>query len=182
MASDSIELTPDEARLVSQTEFTLAYRSYTELFAVYCKNKEAIRPLMRSLLCRDAILPSRLALFKDSRYRVQLTNHSVEKEFELNGTRGEEIYIHPGFLTYLRYFLFGADLPNDLISEFAQEVDLRRPLSSHDLSDLGALARQLSKRFNLDPTQVATEFYRLSVDLGLDPNSCRTIHDGVNRN
>ncbi|MBD2703419.1 tetratricopeptide repeat protein [Spirosoma sp. BT702] len=75
--------------------------------------------LARSLLNRKAIPETRLNYFTKPEYNLSNTRRSHEAIFESNGTKGEEIFSHPHFLPYLRYFIYGAALPSSLKADLA---------------------------------------------------------------
>src|SRR5260370_25677021 len=78
--------------------------------------------LMASLIKRNAIPNHRVQYFTNPDYHFGSTKGAYKDVFERNGTKGREIFEHPHFLKFLRYFLFGASLPEDAIREFAERV------------------------------------------------------------
>jgi hypothetical protein len=101
--------------------------------------------------------------------------------FERNNCAGDEIYTHPHFLKYLRYFLFGAELPPNVVAEFEAEVGEPRWVSLSDAIPLGKAAREITKRHGLTPHSAAEEFFKLCLDLGLSVNVADTVSRAVRK-
>ena len=112
-----VELTDNEQMLVARIDFESCDRES------YLNNQEPILALVRSLSDRNAIPEQRLKYWNDPEYNVGGRFTSKRGTFERNGTEGDEIYRHPHFLKYLRYFLYGADLPDDLIDRFRSSCE-----------------------------------------------------------
>ena len=90
--------------------------------------------------------------------------------FERNGCTGQEIYTHPHFIPYLRYFLFGADLPDAVIAKFEEKVGNPDWVTSGDIVPIGKCARDLARQYRLDQADTPEEFFRLCLDMGLRSN------------
>src|SRR6266545_4467194 len=69
------------------------------------RNGDAVNTLMKSLIARNAIPPQRVKYFLDPTYYDGGRGKSRKQVFERNGCTGEDIFRHPHFLEYLRYFL-----------------------------------------------------------------------------
>ncbi len=74
--------------------------------------------LLKSLVDRGAIPEARLRYWSDPEYQIGRVKASHKGLFERNGIQGQEIYTNPHILEYLRYFLFGAQFPQQEIAEF----------------------------------------------------------------
>lgn len=163
-----IELTADEAALLSKIDLQVAHRSHAEGHAAYNANKVPILALVRSLSARQAIPQERRNYWKVPDYNPGRVQASRKGVFERNGTLGEDIYGHPHFLPYLRYFLFGAELPDEVITAFEAGVGDPAWVSSSDIVPIGQLARDLTRRHGLDKSSAADEFFKLCLDMGWD--------------
>lgn len=162
-----IELTKDEAALLSKIDMRTSHASHEERHDAYKANRKPILALVRSLSERRALPNERLNYWNDPAYNPGRIKASRKGVFERNGCLGDDIYIHPHFIRHLRYFLFGADLPESLISEFSQGIgDPLWETSSDDLS-IGKRARYLAQHHGLDMAIAAEEFFKLCLDLGL---------------
>lgn len=133
--------------------------------------------LMKSLVERDAIPEVRLLYWSDPKYQVGRLNASHTGMFERNGRQGEEIYTHPHFLNYLRYFLFGAQLPEGALSEFEETVGNPNWVSSGDISVITKGTRAIVRKYGLQAE--VEEFYRLALDVGLSQSYARIVLDAV---
>lgn len=176
----AIELNENEKDLVSRIDFDPSGRSQNR--DSWQLAADAMAELMRSLLQRNAIPEPRKKYFTDPTYNVGGHGLSRLQVFEKNGTRGDAIFQHGNFVKYLRYFLFGPDLPTDAIESFQRKVaDCGEPFTSGDSLTVADFARQLTRAHRLNPGQAAEEFYKLALDCGLDADDARTIRDTVQK-
>jgi hypothetical protein len=143
-------------------------------------NGRAALALMQLLIKRSAIPAVRVRYWEDPEYRDGRIRGSRKGLFERNGTKGDEIYEHPNFLSYLRYFIYGADLPPRVIAAFVEKVGNPKWLSLSDAIPLGKFARSLARDHGLNKTD-ADEFFQLCLDLGLYINTAKSIRDAVKR-
>lgn len=170
-----IDLRPEERALYGRVE----------------SDPEAAVELMRSLLERGAIPAIRRRYFTDPEFAIGISC-SRKEVFERNGTRGENIFRHPNFGKYLRYFVCGPDLPRQVIEAFYQQVMSERFLSSGDMDGLMTLARRLTRQHGLDPKVACEEFHKLALetfgimrdgeyDLAGSESKARSIRDYVKK-
>ena len=154
----------------------------------YKQNKPLIPKLLKSLCNRDAIQKERLRYWNDPEYNAgsrQRTSH--QGIFEQKGCRGEEIYTHPHFLKYLRYFLFGADLPDEVIEAFMAKLEKKNinaeSFSSDDYPEVWKIARkaarQVIRQYGSNKKLVAEEFLKLCLDMGFDISDARSVRDAI---
>ncbi|HWV55072.1 hypothetical protein [Pseudorhodoplanes sp.] len=121
----AIDLTAREEAILDR--ITLDLVTDTDGFEVYSLKAKLIPLLMDLLQKRNAIPKQRLDYFDDPQFRSGRIKGAHRNLFERNGTVGVEIYQHPHFLKYLRYFLFGADLPPDVLDRFKSLVIRHSP-------------------------------------------------------
>ena len=140
---------------------------------------EAALGLMRSLIERKAIPEVRTKYFTDPDFNFGGRGRSRAGIFENNGTRGEAIFRHPHFLKYLHYFLYGPDLPQQVIEAFRQKIADIGFVTSSDIIPLGSFARQLTRTNRLDAGDPAEEFFKLALDCGVKLYEARSIRDSV---
>ncbi len=157
-------LAPEEAHILK--EIRLRQEELFGNYDVAPRNGELALALMRSLLQRKAIPEVRLRYFEDPSFRTGRIKGSYRALFERNKTTGDDIYRHPNFLEHLRYFLSGAELPSDVIATFSQKAQSYGHVGPSDALELGALARDLTRKFGLlaDTEATAEEFYKLALD------------------
>lgn len=170
-----IELTADEAALLSRIDLQVTHRSHDEGHAAYNANKVPILALVRSLSDRQAIPQERRNYWNVPDYNSGRLQTSRKGVFERNGTLGEDIYVHPHFLPHLRYFLFGAKLPDEVITAFETGVGDPAWVSSSDIVSIGKLARDLTRRHGLDKSSAADEFFKLCLDMGLGLSTAQSV-------
>jgi len=171
--SYAIDLTDGESGLLSDIELD-AHRLNHEL---YKRQGPFVLRLLKSLLDRDAIPEVRVRYWSDPNFQVGRVKTSHKGQFERNGRQGEEIYTHPHFLKYLRYFLFGAQLPVRVIAEFEEVVGNADWVTSGDLTKITKGARKLVRENGLQGED--EEFYRLALDMGLGQSFAKTVRDAV---
>ena len=125
---------------------------------------------------RDAIPEERLNYWTDPDYNTGQLKASNKGVFERNGCTGQEIYTHPHFIPYLRYFLFGADLPDAVIAKFEEKVGNPCRVTSSDIVPVSKCARAHARQHSLDRAHAGEEFFKLCLDMGSSgaprPSSC----------
>jgi hypothetical protein len=174
----AIELTEKEKELVSRIDFNPSAGSHNA--ASWRPIADAMHELMRSLLKRNAIPEPRIKFFTDPTYCIGGHGRSHRRIFENNGTRGDAIFRDGNFVEYLRYFLYGPDLPHAVIDRFRQEVaDCGSLFGGRDALTVGDSVRQIMRSRGLNPSDAAAEFYKLALDCGLNERHARTIRDRV---
>ena len=174
-------LTDEETALLNDIDFAPHRLDLEGQDAAYEANDQAIPALLKSLHERDAIPRARLSYWNDPKYNIDRTKLSHKGIFESNGCAGADIYTHPHFLPFLRYFLFGADLPDAIIEAFEQKVGNPDWVTSGDIVPMGKHARTLAREYNLDRLHAAEEFYKLCLDIGLQQSTGRMVRDAVMR-
>lgn len=159
-----IDLFAVENDLLEQISFT------DHNHEVLRRSIQAAGKLTEILINRQAIPKIRIEYFTNSKYNVG-NNKSRMEIFENNGTKGTAIFYHGNFLKYLRYFIFGPDLPSSLIDEFCKEIDE---------DDLPATSRRLVRKYELN-SKVSEEFYKLCLECNLTDWQCSSVRDSVRR-
>lgn len=172
-----IELTAEERTLLES--ITLNPENFDD--AANLANEKAIPELMESLLTRKAIPEHRVQYFEDLEFRKGRVKGSHRSLFERNNTRANEIYQHPHFRKYLRYFLFGADLPQPVINDFRSEAERLAPVGPSDAVNLSELAKTLVRKHKLQPQKSWEEFYKLALDCGVYQSHAYSIGETVKK-
>ena len=178
----AIALNGDEQALVDAIDFRMSLweDEHRDGHQVYLENKTPILALMSSLIGRGGIPEQRWRFWADPEYRVDRSiKNSPKGVFERNGNVGEEAYVHPHFIKYLRYFLFGAYLPSGVIEAFEKGVGNPEWVTSGDIVPIGELARKLTRQHSLYRDGAALEFYKLCLDMGLSQWIARSVRDSV---
>ena len=87
---------------------------------------------------------------------------------------------NPAFLKHVHYFLYGPDLPEDVIHVFQQEVmRCGQPFTGSDALEVADFARELTRSHGLDTRKALDEFFKLALDCGLDAENARSVRDSV---
>ena len=179
MNKHHIKLTKDEARWVAMITFDVKSLDHGGRLEARKANEQPILRLVESLHQRNAIPEPRRRYWKDPAYNIGGNGKSRKGVFEGNGCRGTNIYRHPGFLRHLQYFLYGADLNDQIVKEFDDQIEDLEPLTSGDLEPIRARARRLTREHRLERKSAAEEFFKLCIDLGLDMSTARAVRDTV---
>jgi hypothetical protein len=134
--------------------------------------------LARSLLSRSVIPEVRFNYFTKPEYNLSNPKKSHEEIFESNGTKGEEILSHPHFLSYLKYFIYGAELPGSLKSELAA---LKENHSYDDdfTEEAAPIIKKYFKSFGSERTAFAEEVFKLCLDLNVPLAYGKLLRDKV---
>lgn len=176
MTVGTISLTADEQVLVDQIEFdALSLRDH----AHWLKNADLVSRLTKCLLERGGIPSQRLGWFTNPDLNFGRLKGSRESNFRRNTPDREEMIRHPHFLKFLRYFIFGADLPHDLREEFAKRVADCYHVNGSDALELGDWARGEVRKRRMDGPRSAEEFHKLALDCGIHAMWVGTIYDRV---
>lgn len=175
----AIELTREEKALCEGLIFDQAELSGRSDLAD--QNGKCACQLMKLLLAREAIPESRLKYFTDPDYRRGYPRGSRQQLFERNKTFGDAIYQHANFLVHLRYFLSGANLPQQVIDDFGGKILSCGHIGPSDALDLAKYAKSLVRRWRLSPQERAEGFYQLALDCGVYQGHAQTIQDIVAR-
>ena len=171
-------LTEEERSLVEMIDLRM-WPSEDERMKVLTTNEDPVLLLMSSMAKHRGIREQRWRYRLDPVYQVDRTGRTSKGEFERNGIVGDNAYIHAHFVPYLRYFLFGAYLPDFVIEEFEEQVGNPEIVTSGDIVPMGKLARELTKRNDLYRDGAALEFFKLCLDIGLDPGIARSVRRAV---
>jgi len=143
--------------------------------------RDSIEPgykLTLSLIDRKAIPAMRWNYFSDPELNIG-SSKSRKQIFEQNGTRGEDIFKHPNFHQYIRYFVLGPDLPDATMTTFSDAISHCEPVTSRDQIAFCDLAKREVRNRNLERRHAAEEFFKLSLELGLDVYMSRSVRDAV---
>lgn len=167
----SIELTETEAELYSRIPETPARDGWHE-------TADAMESLVTSLLERKAVPDIRLRLFCDPDC-AETGKKSRQQVFESNGTSGTEIFRHPHFIPYLRYFIHGPHLPKPAIEGLCGILNDNMGTSGMIMDQYCKHARSCVRKHRLDKRFAATEFFRLGVEIGMEMFGARTLRDAA---
>jgi hypothetical protein len=134
--------------------------------------------LVESLLQRQAVPDVRLRVFFDPNY-AETGRKSRQEAFESNGTSGNEIYRHPHFIPYLRYFIYGPKLPQPAIDGLCRILNEQRGTSGMVMDQYRRHGRECVRKYGLFRVDAATEFFRLAVEIGMGIDEARTLRKAV---
>jgi hypothetical protein len=127
---------------------------------------ERTAELAELLIARNAIPKVRLAYFDDPQMNIGGYGKSRRKKFERNGTAGRDIWCHPHFVPYLRYFIHGPDLPSQTIGRFCSIIEEHNGTFWMLLEQVLAFVREEIRAKCLEPGHAAEEFFKLAQEIG----------------
>lgn len=174
-----IELTAYESEMLSQIDLRDDIPNNEDSYAIHLRNKEPLLALLRSLSARNGIPNRRLDTWRDAELQPGRTRGSFRDLFVRNGNVGSEIYTHPHFLRHLRYFLFGAELPDAVIEEFEEAVGNPKWFGGSDILDLSKKTRAIVRKYRLKDYWHAEEFMRLAIDVGLSNSHALSVRNAA---
>lgn len=169
-----VSLKPDEKELLGQITFDFS-RHNDEILHTSCK---AAASLANSLLTREAIPDIRIRFFINPEFNIG-TQKSRLQVFESSGVTGHAIFKDPRFLDYLRYFIYGPSLPDQVIVEFCNLAYPYEYISGGEIEDLREMARSLTREHNLISKDVACEFFKLAIECRINVYSAQSIKNAV---
>jgi len=143
----------------------------------FLRNADLAHRLTTSLLDRGGIPDHRIRHFTDPDYYPGGRGKSRQDSFTQHGNDHDETLRHPHFLKHLRYFIHGADLPAAALKSFSDAVEDCGMVTSGDIPELGAKARQLARSHGLEGSAAADQFFILSLDLGLSASNASRIRE-----
>jgi hypothetical protein len=128
------------------------------------------------LLERGAIPEIRLNYFTQPEFNTAgRGKRSYRDVFEENGTRGNDIFEHSHFLSFLRYFIAGPDLPADTIDGFCEIIDEDDGHATGDTIDLLRRFVRSEIRTKGLGSNAPEEFFKLSIETGMDAQTAGRI-------
>lgn len=170
-----IDLMAEESRLVSAIMFDPKAIDGHE---AHRNNGDLVVQLWGLLEARSAIPERRVRYFTDPDYNIGGHGKSQQQVFEKNGCAGEAILRHAHFLPYLRYMVLGPDLPAAVVDQFGSAVEDCGSITSGDIIPLAATAKKIAREHGLGH-HAREAFFQLALDLGLDLDGARSMHDAV---
>ncbi|MHC5057053.1 MAG: hypothetical protein ACYTKD_20440 [Planctomycetota bacterium] len=175
-----VVLTAEEESLLARIDFNpdqfaLGGNSHD----VMSESCAAAKTLTLSLLERDAIPAIRKEYLANPKYNIGKKKMSRLEVFESNGTCGDAIFEHPHWLKYLRYIIYGPDLPKEAISGFRRIVSEDAGTSGMVLDSLCKYVRSETRKRDLGRRRAADEFHKLALECGVDDHTARCVRDAA---
>ena len=169
-----VPLNAGEQKLLDQIAFGFGHSDDE----VIRKSSRAASHLTTLLLEREAIPEIRIRFFIEPEFNTGV-NKSRLQVFESDGVSGYVIFGDPRFLEYLHYFIYGPNLPDQVINEFSNVAYPYEYISGGDIKDLRELAISLVDEYKLNPKEVACEFFKLAIECEMDVYYAQLIRDTV---
>lgn len=173
----TIELTAPEKEMLASLSFDPL--SFKGDHAAFLRNADLAHQLTTLLIKRRGIPEHRVRYFTDCEYNPGGRGKSRQDSFVKHGNDHDGMLRHPHFLKFLRYFIHGADLPNVIIRQYSDAVKGCGMVTSSDVPELGAKARNMARVNRLEGSSAGDEFFKLSLDLGLSAGQSARIRESV---
>lgn len=173
-----IELTAQETEIVELLQpFTI---SLDEPYELRAKKLKVSGSLMQSLLDRNAIPKVRIKYFTLPEYHLPTSRKSRQQVFEHNGKSGSRIFEDPAFLKYLKYFIYGAELPWEL------KVDLKAAKSNayyenEFVDDACSIVKSHRPQITLENEILAEEVFKYTLDIGVELLASKRLWEKVRK-
>ena len=161
------EINPEEADLRKHMEAELSGRG------IY--SGKAAHSLLKSLHKRGVIPEARVHDFTEPFPGGR--GKSRKDVFVKNGCRGDAIFEHPHFVSYLRYFMDGPALPASTVEGFRKILIEDSGTSGMVMDQLCRFVRAETRRLGLERGVAREEFWRLAQEAGYF--HAGTIRDAV---
>ncbi|MBA3040388.1 MAG: hypothetical protein KJ670_12580 [Alphaproteobacteria bacterium] len=155
-----IELTEEEQELINKIEFDPMKVTDHQRWQI---NSELAFRIITLLLRREAVPNHRIQYFTEPAYNFGGRGKSRRELFLAKAKTYENMFRHNHFLAYLRYFVYGPNLPEELIASFRKAVEACGNITSGDIGPLRTKARALARQYRLNKTS-ADEFYKLALE------------------
>lgn len=130
--------------------------------------------LMQSLLDRNAIPKVRIKYFTQPEYNLTTSRKSRQQVFEHNGKSGSRIFEDPAFLKYLKYFIYGADLPWELKVDL-QAAKTNAYYENEFVDDACSLVERHRPSIALEDQVLAEEVFKYTLDIGVELPACKRL-------
>jgi len=171
-----IDLTEKEEELYLNTlSFRLDEDYKTRIFKLNCSKK-----LIELLLAREAIPKQRIDLFTNREFNTGRSRKSRKEVFESNGTTGSNIFSHPDFIKYLKFFIEGHNIDPRLNSKL-REISTNNVYKDDTTDEIIEYLKTNSLIPNTKPErdQFAEHVFMIGADLKLDSSYCHTLRNKI---
>lgn len=173
-----IDLTPEEDELLKTIDFDLSQSDWEARTACL----EAAGALTESLLKRGAIPEIRRRYLTDAELNIGGHGKSRIQGFTAHGLEHSQIFRHGNFLKYLRYFIYGPDLPGAIVEGFTKIIDDDAGTSGEVLDQLCRFTRaEVRRRLPTERYKLPEEFFRLALEKDVDLHVARCVRDSARK-
>jgi len=173
-----IQLTPEEDELLKTIDFDLS-QSDREARAACL---EAAAALTESFLRRGAIPEIRRRYLTDGELNIGGHGKSRIQGFTTHGLGHSETFRHGNFLKYLRYFIYGPDLPAATIEGFTKIVEDDAGTSGEVLDQLCRFTRaEVRRGLPVERHKLPEEFFKVALECELDLHIAKCVRESAQR-
>jgi len=173
-----IDLTPEEDELLKIIDFDLSQSDWETRNACL----EAAGALTESLLKRGAIPEIRRRYLTDAALNAGGRGKSRIQGFSAHGLEHSQIFRHGNFLKYLRYFIYGPDLPSATVEGFTKIIDDDAGTSGEMLDQRCRFTRAEVRRLPTERYKLPEEFFKLALEKDVDLHVARCVRNSAQKN
>jgi hypothetical protein len=131
--------------------------------------------LFKSLFKRNAIPKIRLDIFQDASL-AEKRKKSILQHFQNNGISVQSVAQQPHFLKYLKYFIEGPDLPQNVIKRLCKIADEESWMDAVECNEVILKSvKACMREFGLNRQQAPSEFFRLANEIGFSLEDSKAI-------
>lgn len=173
-----VELLPEELLLLKKIgDFSI---DITWTYEIRQEILDASFNLSYSILKRNAVPFYRLRYFDDPKHNLSNPKRSRLDNFMEKLSSVDEIMKQPTFLKYLKYFIYGPDLPTRVVSEL---VKIKEEVFYDDefFNNAKPLVSFFCRNSPISKSSLAEEFYKLSLELEIESGFGEQLRNYVMR-
>ena len=171
-----IWLTPEEGELLETVDFGLGD------WEARAACLEAAGALTESLLKRGAVPEIRRRYLSDAEPNIGGRGKSRIQGFADHNLGSSETFRHGKFLRYLRYFIYGPDLPEAAVAGFRKIVHDDAGTSGEVLDQLCRFTRSEVRRgLSAKRSTVPEEFFKLALECELDFHIAKCVRESAQK-
>lgn len=168
-----IALTDQEQAWLGQIDFSRRHDDAT------VRSLQPMAALFESLVARGGIPVERMRYYTSPDRYPSGRGRSREAWFEANGTPADGAHLEASFLPRLEYYVFGPNLPADIVSAFRQAALSDGRLSSWEIERLKPGATQVVRALAQEISLSAEEFLKLAFECGAQPTAATALWESL---
>lgn len=168
-----IDLTAQEHAWLGQIDFSRRHDDAT------VRSLEPMAALYQSLLARGGIPVERLRYYTVPDRYPGGQGRSREAWYEANGAPANGAHLEASFLPRLEYYVFGPNLPADIVAAFRQAALSDGRLSSWEIERLKPGAMQVVRALPQEISVSAEEFLKLAFECGAQPTAAASLWESL---
>ncbi len=168
-----ISLTDQEQAWLGQIDFSRRHDDAT------VRSLEPMAALYQSLVARGGIPAERIRYYTLADRYPGGQGRSREAWYEANGSPIDGAHLEASFLPRLEYYLYGPNLPADIVAAFRQAALSDGRLSSWEIERLKPGVMQVVRALPQEIALSAEEFLKLAFECGAQPTAATALWESL---